>query len=134
MGGANIPDDLKYTKDHEWVRVDGETATFGITDFAQNALGEVTYVELPEPGAELAKGDDFAVVESLKAASDVYAPLSGNVAAVNGDLEAEPKKVNEDPYGEGWLCRVEGIDIPELDGLLSPGQYAELISKEEAQP
>ena len=130
---SNVPDDLKYTDRHEWVRLEDGTATIGVTDFAQNALGEVSYVELPEPGWKVAQGKEFAVVESLKAASDVYAPVSGRVAAVNDALEAEPNRINADPYGEGWLCKVEGFDPAELAALLSPEQYTELISEEEAQ-
>ena len=130
---SNVPDDLRYTDQHEWVRLEDGTATIGVTDFAQNALGEVTYVELPELGWEFAQGKGFAVVESLKAASDVYAPVSGRVAAINDALEAEPNRINADPYGQGWLCKVSGVDPAELGALLSPEQYAELISQEEAQ-
>ena len=133
MTAPEVPADLKYTEQHEWVRAEGGTATFGITDFAQNALGEVTYVELPEPGTDLARDKEFAVVESLKAASDVYAPVSGKVAEVNAALDADPKKINDDPYGEGWLCKVDGVDQAELGCLLSHEQYAELIAKEENQ-
>ena len=133
MTASKVPAGLRYTDQHEWVRSEGGTATIGITDFAQNALGEVTYVELPEAGTDLASGREFAVVESLKAASDVYAPVSGKVAEVNTALDADPKKINDDPYGEGWLCKVEGVDRAELGRLLSPEQYAELIEKEEAQ-
>jgi glycine cleavage system H protein len=124
---ADVPTNLRYTEEHEWVRLEGETATVGITDFAQEALGEVTYVELPAPGATLTRGEEFAVVESLKAASDVYAPLSGTVAAVNEALEDDPRQVNAEPYGAGWLCTVEGIDPAEVEGLLSPEQYQDLI-------
>ncbi len=132
MAQTNIPDDLMYTKDHEWVRVEDGAAVVGITDFAQKALGEVTYVELPEVGAALERGAEFAVVESLKAASDVYAPVGGTVAAVNEALGDEPRRINADPYGGGWLCRVEGVNSAELDGLLSPAQYAQLLDKDEA--
>ena len=132
MAETQVPEDLKYTNEHEWVRLEGGTATVGITDFAQRALGEITYVELPEIGAALTKGAEFAVVESLKAASDVYAPVGGTVVAVNGLLEAEPNKVNADPYGEGWLCQVEGADQADLAQLLTPEQYRELLAKEEA--
>ena len=132
MAETQVPEDLKYTNEHEWVRLEGGTATVGITDFAQRALGEITYVELPEIGAALTKGAEFAVVESLKAASDVYSPVGGTVVAVNGLLEAEPNKVNADPYGEGWLCQVEGADQADLAQLLTPEQYRELLAKEEA--
>jgi len=130
MAETNVPADLKYTKEHEWVRVEGEAATIGVTDFAQNALGEVTFVELPEVGAEAVAGEELAVVESLKAASDVFAPVSGMVAAVNEALEDEPNAINADPYGAGWLCKIEGIDEAGLAALLTPEQYEALLSKE----
>ncbi len=131
MAETKIPEGLKYTNEHEWVRVEGSTGTVGITDFAQRALGEVTYVELPEVGAELTKGAEVAVVESLKAASDVYAPVSGTVVAVNGLLDAEPDKVNADPYGAGWLCQVEGVNQADLAQLLTSEQYRGLLAEEE---
>jgi len=130
MPETSVPDDLRYTRQHEWVRVEGGSATIGITDFAQSALGEVTYVELPEVGAKLSQGKEFAVVESLKAASDVYAPLSGTVAAVNEKLEEEPKTVNTAPYGDGWLCKLNEIQEADLGDLLSPEQYAALLAEE----
>jgi len=132
MAERDVQDDLKYTKQHEWVRVEGETATVGITDFAQQALGEVTYIELPEPGTEVEQGKELAVVESLKAASDVYAPASGTVASVNPDLEDQPDLINTDPYGAGWLCTIEGVGESELGRLLSSGQYRELLNQEES--
>jgi len=110
-----IPADLKYTKEHEWVRIEGDTATFGISDHAQEALGDIVFVELPEIGRTLAAGDAFAVVESVKAVSDVYAPVGGEVIAVNEGLEGEPEKINTDPYGSGWIVRVKiGGDSAEL--------------------
>ena len=133
MAQTNVPEDVKYTNQHEWVRVEGRTATVGITDFAQHALGEVTYVELPQLGAKMTQGKECAVVESLKAASDVYAPVGGEVVGVNDALEADPKAINADPYGSGWLCKLDGADQAELATLLSPEQYAELLSKEEAR-
>jgi len=105
-----IPADLQYTKEHEWVRIEGDTATFGISDHAQEALGDIVFVELPEIGRSLVAGDAFAVVESVKAVSDVYAPVSGEVVAVNEELEAEPEKINTDPYGSGWIARVKVAD------------------------
>jgi glycine cleavage system H protein len=102
-----IPADLKYTKEHEWVRIDGDTATLGISDHAQEALGDIVFVELPEIGRELTPGDAFAVVESVKAVSDVYAPVGGEVIAVNEMLEGEPEKINTDPYGNGWIVQVK---------------------------
>jgi len=101
-----IPVDLKYTKEHEWVRIEGEIATIGITDHAQEALGDIVFVELPEIGRQLSPGEAFAVVESVKAVSDVYAPVGGEVVEVNGLLESEPEKVNTDAYGEGWIAKV----------------------------
>jgi len=106
----NVPGDLKYSKDHEWVRIEGDTATFGITDHAQEALGDIVFVELPEIGRKLAKAEGMAVVESVKAVSDVYAPLAGEVTAVNEGLESAPEKINADPYGEGWIARVKPAD------------------------
>ncbi|MFW6158623.1 MAG: glycine cleavage system protein GcvH [Planctomycetota bacterium] len=132
MADAEIPDDLLYTEEHEWIRAEGGAATVGITDYAQGALGDVTFVELPEVGAELSEGEEFAVVESLKAASDVYAPASGTVTAINNLLEEEPNKVNEDPYGDGWLCKLEDVPAAELDELLSPEQYRDLLESEDA--
>ncbi len=101
-----IPADLQYTKEHEWVRIEGDTATLGITDHAQEALGDIVFVELPEIGRQLAPGEAFAVVESVKAVSDVYAPVGGEVIEVNTLLESEPEKVNTDAYGEGWIAKV----------------------------
>jgi len=105
-----IPGDLKYSKDHEWVRIEGDTATFGITDHAQEALGDIVFVELPEIGRNISRGEGFAVIESVKAVSDVYAPLAGEVTGVNEALESAPEKINADPYGEGWIARVKLAD------------------------
>ena len=105
-----IPGDLKYSKDHEWMRIEGDTATFGITDHAQEALGDIVFVELPEIGRNISRGEGFAVVESVKAVSDVYAPLAGEVTGVNEALESAPEKINADPYGEGWIARVKLAD------------------------
>ena len=103
----SIPADLKYTKEHEWVRIEGDTATFGISDHAQEALGDIVFVELPEIGRTVDAGEAFAVVESVKAVSDVYAPVAGEVIEVNTDLEGAPEKVNEDCYGAGWIAKVK---------------------------
>ncbi|MDX8388601.1 MAG: glycine cleavage system protein GcvH [Ghiorsea sp.] len=103
----SIPADLKYTKDHEWVRIEGDTATFGVSDHAQEALGDIVFVELPEIGKTVEAGDAYAVVESVKAVSDVYAPVSGEVIAVNEDLEATPEHVNTEPYGSGWIAKLK---------------------------
>lgn len=113
----NVPADLKYTKTHEWVRFDGDVATIGITDYAQSELGDIVYVDLPEPGRVLNQGDSFGTVESVKTVSDVYAPVSGEVAEVNGELEASSELLNTDPYGRGWLVkiRVDGTPADLLD-------------------
>ncbi|MFN7163217.1 MAG: glycine cleavage system protein GcvH [Hyphomonas sp.] len=113
-----------YTKDHEWVRVEGDTGTVGITAYAAGQLGDVVYVELPETGATVAKGDGFAVVESVKAASDVYAPISGSVLEANTGLAEAPEKVNEGAEGEAWFVRLKITDKHELDGLMDQAAYA----------
>jgi glycine cleavage system H protein len=128
---SNVPQDLRYTQDHEWVRVVDGTGTVGITDHAQDALSDVTFVDLPEVGAEVAQGEEACAIESCKAASDVYAPASGTVTKVNEALHDDPGQVNADPYGDGWIFAVELNHPEELDGLLSPGQYRELLAKEE---
>jgi glycine cleavage system H protein len=102
----SIPADLKYTREHEWVRIEGDVATFGITDHAQEALGDIVFVELPETGTDINAGEAFVVVESVKAVSDAYAPVAGEIIAVNEELEDEPEKVNTDPYGSGWIARI----------------------------
>ncbi len=119
---------IKYTDDHEWVSLEGDVATFGITDHAQEQLGELVFIELPEVGSQLTRGGEAAVVESVKAASDVYAPVSGEVVEVNSVLDAEPTKVNEEPQGSGWLIRVKLSDISELDSMLDADAYSQLIS------
>ena len=124
----NTPEGLRYSSDHEWVRVDGDTATIGITDYAQDALGDVVYVDPPEVGASLAAGDAFGEVESTKSVSELYAPISGTVASTNDDLEAEPEKLNGDPYGEGWICTVTMSDASELDALLDADAYQAFIA------
>lgn len=113
----------KYTTDHEYIRVEGDVATVGITDYAQQALGDVVFVELPAVGKKVAKGAGAAVVESVKAASDVYAPVSGEVVAVNGDLEGSPGTVNEDPTGKGWFLKMKISNAAELDGLMDEAAY-----------
>jgi glycine cleavage system H protein len=122
-----IPDDCRYLDSHEWVRVDGETAQVGISDFAQDELGDVVFVELPREGDDLTQGDSFGVVESIKAVSDLYAPVSGTVTEANEALFDDPELINDDPYGDGWLLTVELDDESELDDLLSPDQYREQI-------
>lgn len=124
----NIPDNLLYSRDHEWVDVDGDIATIGISDHAQAELGDVVFVDLPEPGTSIAANDSIAVVESVKAASDVYSPVSGEIIEVNEELGNEPGSVNSDPYGNGWICKIRLQDMSELDSLLSPADYSEFCS------
>lgn len=124
-----VPDDLKYTKDHEWARLEGERVIVGITDHAQTELTDVVYVELPDVGTEFAAGDEFAVVESVKAASEVYAPVSGIIAETNGDLDEKPELINEDPYGRGWIAAFKVKNKGELGGLLQPAEYSKLIEE-----
>ncbi len=123
----NVPKNLKYTKSHEWVRIDGRTAVVGITDHAQDELTDVVYVELPAVGARVEAGKECAVVESVKAASDIYAPVSGDVAAVNEELASAPELLNQDPYGKGWMFSITISDPGELNDLLSPEDYAHHI-------
>lgn len=115
--------EIRYTKDHEYIRIEGETGTVGITDYAQGQLGDVVFVELPEIGKALSKGGEAAVVESVKAASEVYAPVSGEVVEVNADLEATPGTVNEDAAGKGWFLKLKLSDAAELEGLMSEAEY-----------
>ena len=122
-----IPENLRYTKEHEWVRLEGDLATVGITDHAQEALGDIVYVELPEVGRVVKAGEAFAVVESVKAASDVYAPVAGEIIAVNERLQDEPQLVNTDPYGEGWFARIRTSG--ETVELLTPEQYATYLQE-----
>ncbi|MGH7031038.1 MAG: glycine cleavage system protein GcvH [Stellaceae bacterium] len=122
--------DLRFTRDHEWVRLDGDIAVIGITDYAQSQLGDVVYVELPEIGRRIEQGKEAAVVESVKAASEVYAPLSGEVAAVNEALAAEPAKVNADPMGEGWFLKLRLDDPKQLDGLMDEAAYQRFIAEQ----
>ena len=127
MAEASYPDDLKYHAEHDWARIDGEEATFGITWYAQDALGEVVFFDPPEPGAQVTKDAAYAEVESVKAVSDVFAPLSGEILEVNEALADSPEKINEDPYGEGWLVRVRLSDPAEVDTLLDVNAYRELL-------
>jgi len=127
---ANIPEDLHYSKDHEWVRVEGNIAVVGITDYAQDSLGDVVYVELPKPGDEFAANEPFGSVESVKAVSEVFSPVSGKVAGANDTLNDEPEKVNQDPYGEGWMIRVEMSNPGEVDSLLTAAEYEDFTKAE----
>lgn len=126
-----FPDDLRYTKEHEWVKMDGNVATVGITDYAQDQLGDVVYLEFPEEGEAVTKGDAFGVVESVKAVSDIYAPVSGEVVELNDPVKEGPEVLNEDPYGEGWLVRVEMSNLEELDELLDSKAYQAYIKEEQ---
>jgi glycine cleavage system H protein len=127
---ANVPEDLHYSKDHEWVRVDGDTAIIGITDYAQNSLGDVVYVELPKAGEEFAINESFGSVESVKAVSEVFTPVSGTVVEVNEALNDEPEKVNADPYGEGWMIHVRMSSPGEVDSLLTAAEYEDFTKAE----
>ena len=124
-----VPQDLRYTKDHEWVRVDGDTATIGVTDFAANQLGDVVFVDLPEVGRAIDQFATFGVVESVKAVSDLYAPVSGEVVEVNGDLGAKPELVNSDPFGDGWMIKVKVGDEGQLGELLDAAGYEKLTAE-----
>jgi glycine cleavage system H protein len=124
---ASYPEDLKYHQEHDWARIEGDQATFGITWFAQDALGEVVFFDPPEVGAQVAKDQAYAEVESVKAVSDVFAPLSGEVVEVNDGLEDSPERINEDPYGEGWLVKVRLSEPGEVDALLDAAAYQELL-------
>lgn len=127
MADANYPEDLRYHPEHDWVRVEGDEAVFGITWFAQDALGEVVYFDAPEVGATVNKDAPYAELESVKAVSDVYAPLSGEVVALNDAVVQSPGLVNEDPYGEGWLLRVRMSDPAELDALMDQAAYTSYL-------
>jgi glycine cleavage system H protein len=117
-----------YTKDHEWIRLDGDVATIGISEHAQNALGDIVFVELPEIGRKVEKGGEAAVVESVKAASDVYAPVSGEVVAINGDLDGSPATINEDAEGKGWFFRLKLADASQVNDLMTAEQYKEYLT------
>jgi glycine cleavage system H protein len=121
---------LRFTKDHEWVRLDGDTAVIGITDYAQQQLGDIVYVELPEPGSRVEAGKEAAVVESAKAASEVYAPVSGEIVAVNELIAGDPAKVNADPTGDGWFLSIKLDDPKALDGLMDEAAYAKFVAEQ----
>ena len=124
---SNVPEDLRYTSDHEWIRQEGDRVRIGITDYAQDALGDVVFVQLPEPGSKVEAGGSFSEVESTKSVSDVYAPVAGTVVEVNNELADAPQRLNEDPYGEGWICVIEPSDPSAFDGLLDAAAYQALI-------
>lgn len=125
---SNVPADLKYTEQHEWVKLDGDVATIGITDHAQEALGDLVFVELPEVGKQVKQGENFVVVESVKAASEVYAPLSGEVIEVNPALGDTPEQINSAPYGDGWICKIRISDEAETAKLLDASNYESLAA------
>lgn len=123
----NIPEDLRYSPDHEWIRVDGNTARIGITDYAQDALGDVVFVQVPEVDSTVSAGAGISEVESTKSVSDIYAPVTGRISEVNVELDDNPDRLNSDPYGEGWICAIEMSDPSELEGLLDAEGYRSLI-------
>lgn len=127
---STVPDELKFTPSHEWVRVEDDFAIVGITDFAQTLLGELIYVELPDVGDVIDQGEDCAVVESVKAASDVYCPVSGEIIETNDALADEPELVNDDPYGNGWLFKIQIDDLGQLEELLTPEEYQKQVAEE----
>ena len=123
------PAGLLYSKEHEWVKLDGDTATVGITDYAQSSLGDIVYVELPRVGASLEQFGSIGVIESVKAVSDIYTPIGGEVVAINDAIEGDPALVNRDPFGEGWLFKVKLADVSQRDSLLSPDAYGKLVAE-----
>jgi glycine cleavage system H protein len=128
-----IPKELRYSEEHEWATVDEDIATIGITDYAQEQLGDIVYIELPETGTQVTKGDKFGVVESVKAVSDLYSPVTGTVVTVNTGLPNTPETVNEEPYGDGWMIRVEMSDPEELDDLMTAAEYEKFIEEAEEE-
>ena len=128
-----FPEGLKYSKEHEWVLVEGNTATIGITEFAQEELGDIVFVELPEVGEKIVKDDPFGAVESVKAVSDVYAPVSGTVLEANDLLPDNPETINDDPYGDGWMIRVELSDKDDLKDLMDEDEYAEYVAQQKGE-
>ena len=131
MAEVVVPTGYYYTREHEWARLDGDTVIVGISDHAQNELGDITFVELPENGQHVHQGDELLVIESVKAASDVYAPVSGEVIAVNEELNESPEIINNDPYNDGWLCKLKLDDLAELEDLSSAQEYRETLGPEE---
>ncbi len=125
----NVPEKLKYTNDHEWIRVEGNTGTIGITDFAQGELGDIVFVDIPEDLSEIEAGQSFGTIEAVKTVSDLYAPCNGSVLEINSALADTPDKINSDPYGEGWIIKIELSDPSELDSLLDPDAYKELLGQ-----
>jgi glycine cleavage system H protein len=130
---ANVPENLHYSKDHEWIRVEGDVGTIGITDHAQNSLGDVVYVELPKTGESFEAHDPFGSVESVKAVSEIFTPVGGEITEVNDSLQDEPEKVNTDPYGEGWMIRIRMKNPGEVDSLLNAAEYEDFTKAEETE-
>ena len=130
MADESYPEDLRYHPEHDWARIEGDEATFGITWYAQDALGEVVFYEPPEVGKEVKKDESYAEVESVKAVSDVYSPLSGEVTAVNEAISENPEKINEDPYGDGWLAKIKLADPKEIKSLMTAAEYRKYIEEE----
>ena len=128
---SNVPSELKFLSSHEWLSVDGDVATVGVSDHAQELLGDLVFVELPEVGSAVSAGDSVAVIESVKAASDTYTPVTGEIIAVNEELEDSPERINDDPYGDGWMYRVQMEDAGEVDDLLDANAYTVSIEDEE---
>lgn len=126
----NVPEDIKYTREHEWIRIDGEEAVIGVTDYAQDQLGEIVYVELPQEGEEFSMGDAFGVVESVKSVNDIFAPISIHITECNDPLSENPETLNDDPYGEGWMVKARVLNSEELEGLLSNTEYEAYIREE----
>jgi glycine cleavage system H protein len=123
----SVPEELRYSSDHEWARVEDDLVRVGITDYAQDALGDVVFIQVPEVGMELKAGDRFSEVESTKSVSDIYAPIGGTIVEVNTDLADEPQRINDDPYGDGWICVIRPADRGDVDGLLDASGYQALI-------
>jgi len=124
------PDDLKYTKEHEWLAVNGSVGTIGITHYAQSELGDIVYVELPSKGSQVVAGEEFGTVESVKAVSEIFSPISGEVLEVNAGLAAKPETINKDPYGDGWLLKIKLADAKDLDSLMTAAEYRKYIEEE----
>jgi glycine cleavage system H protein len=129
-GNGIYPDDLKYTKEHEWLAVNGSVGTVGITHYAQSELGDIVYVELPAAGSPVVAGEEFGTVESVKAVSEIFAPVSGEVLEVNASLAAGPETINKDPYGDGWLLKIKLADVKDLDSLMTAAEYRKYIEEE----
>lgn len=124
-----FPENLKYTKDHEWIRIEGDHGVVGITEYAQGELGDVVFVELPQVGKQVKQAETFGTIEAVKAVSDLYAPVAGEVVEINKDLEKSPESVNKEPYGKGWMLKIKLSNLPELNGLLDAKAYRALIGK-----